>query len=271
MKTLILTPYKRLQCGMYQLAKDLAKEFNGDIGTKHGSGIECKEYYNGKDYDEVITFLYPMHNFGKMMKRKFGTKWICYDQKIPPVTKQYFPNFWRRQAMKYINWRNNTTMKGADEYWDVTEREQKPRWNEKHKWIVDLKTDMYENIDLIKPYALYLGRTTDYKNYGWLQKTMKELNIPLLHPEDVHDNAIHLFLSHTKMLVTASIWEGFGRPVMEAETLGIPAVAYDVGAHKRHIKKGICVPLDINNMEKSEEKFKETILKVYNQNLSKRS
>ena len=68
----------------------------------------------------------------------------------------------------------------------------------------------------------------------------------------------------SKRLVTASIWEGFGRPVMEAETLGIPAVAYDVGAHKRYIKKGICVHLDINNMQKSEEDFKKAVLKVWN-------
>ncbi len=35
MKTLILTPNKNEMCGMYQLAKDLAKEFDGDIKTKN--------------------------------------------------------------------------------------------------------------------------------------------------------------------------------------------------------------------------------------------
>ena len=34
MKTLILTPNKVEMCGMYQLAKDLAKGFDGVVGTK---------------------------------------------------------------------------------------------------------------------------------------------------------------------------------------------------------------------------------------------
>ena len=34
MKTLILTPNKTEMCGMYQLVKDLAKEFNGFVATK---------------------------------------------------------------------------------------------------------------------------------------------------------------------------------------------------------------------------------------------
>ena len=93
---------------------------------------------------------------------------------------------------------------------------------------------------------------------------MKELDIHLLHPNDVDDNTLYALLRNAKLLVTASIWEGFGRSVMEAEALSIPAVAYDVGAHKRYIKKGICIPLDINNMKKSEEEFKKAVLKVWN-------
>ena len=49
--------------------------------------------------------------------------------------------------MKYIAWRNNVTMQGADEYWDVTEREQKPRWSERKVAKAPLSD-----------YAIYLGR-----------------------------------------------------------------------------------------------------------------
>ena len=256
--TLILTPNKNEQCGMYQLAKDLAKEFDGEIITKKNvillkhTGRYFKEYPNTKI--KVITLLYPMHKWGKWLKEFYNAYWICYDQKIPPITKTYFPNFWRRQAMRYINWRNNATMKGADEYWNVTEREQKPRWTEKSKIKI-------ANAN----YATYIGRRTDYKNFNWLQETMKELNIDF-QPSELNESdlGIHTLISNAKMLVTASLWEGYGRPVMEAETLGIPAVAYDVGAHKRCIKKGICVPLNIDNMEKSEELFMESILEVWN-------
>jgi len=244
-KTLILTPNKTEMCGMYQLSKELAKEFDGDIGFK-GEVIHYTEY------DHVITLLYPMHLYGQDAKRH-GAKWICYDQKIPPTTKLYFPNFWRRQYMKFFTWLNNRSMKGADEYWDVTEREQKPRWTEKLKVITNKEK-----------YAVCVGRTTDYKNYDWLVKTMKDLNILYYHPENVSDEELHILLSNAKMLVTASLWEGYGRPVMEAEALSIPAVAYDVGTHKKHIKKGTCVCLDINNMKKSEDDFKKTVLKVWN-------
>ena len=254
MKTLILTPNRTEGCGMFQLAKDLAKEFDGKVYTKHGR-IPHDEFFQ---YTQVITFLYPMHSHGKYLKENYGFKWICYNQGIPPINKTYFPDFWRRQAMRYINWRNNATMQGADEYWNVTEREQKPRWKRKIKntpnYIVPLK-----DFD----YACYIGRRTDYKNYDWLLKTCKDYGIPLLCSNNNKDEEIHALISNAKMLVTASLWEGYGRPVMEAEALGIPAVAYDVGAHKRHIKKGICVHLDINNMKKSEEDFKKALLKIW--------
>ena len=252
MKTLILTPNRNLQCGMYQLAKDLAKEFDGEVWTK-GQKIPNEKLW---EFKRVITLMYPMHKHGKYLKENHGLKWICYDQKIPPVTKTYFPNFFRLQAMRYINWRNNITMKGADEYWDVTEREQKPRWIEKHKDKLhkDATSKFYRD-----GYALYLGRRTDYKNFDWLQKTMQELNIPLLTPKNpLPDDDIWSLISNAKLLVTASLWEGYGRPVMEAQALGIPVVCYDVGAHKKHIKKGICVPVG------DKEAFKNAVLKIWN-------
>ena len=60
MKTLILTPNKTEMCGMYQLAKDSAKEFDGDIKTKKD---EIGDLF-WVDYDTIITLLYPMHKYG---------------------------------------------------------------------------------------------------------------------------------------------------------------------------------------------------------------
>ena len=249
-KPLILTPNKNVQCGMFQLAKGLATEMNGEVWFK-GQKIPLNKLC---EFKQVVTFMYPMHKHGKRLKDIFGWKWIVYNQGIPPVTKTYFPNFFRRQAMRYINWRNNITMQGADEYWDVTEREQKPRWTDKS----------HTKVIKGKEYALYIGRRTDYKNFDCLQKIMQELRIPFRFSDNWSDELTHQYLSNAKMLATASIWEGYGRTPQEAEALGIPAVAYDVGAHKRHINKGICVPLDINNMKKSEEAFKKAVLEVWN-------
>src|SRR3990167_9285409 len=267
-KTLILTPNKEEVCGMYQLAKDLAKEFDGDIITK--KYVYLLKYYNehlnrvfAKPYDTIITFLYPMHKWGRYMKENYGLKWICYDQKIPPATKLYFPNFFRRQYMKVFTWLNNRSMKGADEYWDVTEREQKPRWTEKIGLTPEIvKRYGSKGINLLKDYYIYTGRTTNYKNFYKLKSLIQELKITLVHPENESDEVIHALLSHAKLFVSMSLWEGFGRGVMEMEALRNPAVAYDVGTHKRHIKKGICVPLDVNNIKKSEKEFKEAVLEV---------
>ena len=266
MKTLILTPNKNEMCGMYQLAKDLAKELNADIRTKEDK-LLYEDLYD-KKYKEVITFLYPMHKHGRYLKKYFNLTWICYDQGIPPVTKVYFSNFWRRQYMKVFNKLNIWSMKGADEYWDIKTTWQKPRWTKKHIFQKGLQHCIYQNIDITKPYTIYLGRTTDYKNFRWLKNLMKDLNIPLLHPENVADEYIWQFLSHSKILITASLWEGYGRPVMEAEDSGIPAVSYDVGTHKQNTKRGICVSLDINNIQKSEEEFKKAIVKIWNREVN---
>jgi|SRR3990167_2206520 len=267
-KTLILTPNNTEMCGMYQLAKDLAKEFDGEIRTKSD-----KDYFwddiglvtDEEEYKQVISLLYPMHLYAKRIKKYHKIKWICYDQKIPPITKLYFPNFWRRQYMKVFTWLNNRSMIGADEYWDVTEREQKPRWTEKIDLTpVIIKKYGSMGINLLDYYAINTGRTTDYKNFDKLKALMENLKIPLVHPENEPDWIIHALLSKAKLFVSMSLWEGFGRGVMEMEALGKSAVAYDVGAHKKHIKKGVCVPLNINNMKKSEELFEKAVLEVWN-------
>lgn len=229
MNTLILTPNNEVVCGMYQLAKDLAEELDADISTREDIYELMHQYDRMMDiYDRVITFLYPMHSIGRKLRQR-GLRWVCYDQGIPPVTKEYFPDFFRRWSMKYVSWQNRRTMEGADEYWDVTERPQKPRWTKKSTRRINER------------YALYLGRRTDYKNYEWLKKTCEQLKIPLVAPFEWSDEQVHDYLSNARMLVTASTWEGYGRPVMEAEALGVPAVCFNVGAHKRHVKKGICV------------------------------
>ena len=197
MKTLILTPNANKMCGMYQLAKDLAKEFNADIRTRDN-------YLPIADYDTLITFLHPMHELGRKAK-EMGKKWICYDQQVPPATKQNYPNFFRRQYHRLFAWINTRSMRGADEYWELSEREQKPKWTEKKKTLRRVDIEMF---------GIYLGRRTDYKNFNWLEKTMADLNIPFRYSNNWTDDEIYGWLSDAKMLVSASLWEGYGRPVM---------------------------------------------------------
>lgn len=243
MKIMIATPNKTEMCGMYQLAKDLAKELNADIITKEDNP-------DLQNYDKIITFLYPMHKLGKKAK-KIGKRWICYDQKVPEPNKQHFPNFFRRQYMKVFYWFNEQSKQGADEYWELSEIEQKPRWTEK----IPLPFKIYKGVDLTKPYFIYTGRTTDYKNFEWLQQTMNELEIPFVHPENESDEIVHALLSNACGYATASVWEGYGRPVMEAQALGIPVVCFDTGVHKKLVKKGFVV--ENHNFYLFKEKLKE--------------
>ena len=244
MKRLILTPNKEKVCGMYQIAKDL----NGDIATlKIKSPLyhlfPLLDSFNFKDYDEVITLIYPMHLFGRRAKKK-GKKWICYDMKVPEP--KHFKGFWRRQYISLFYKLNEWSKKGANEYWDLSEFHPKPRYTKKKGLTEELRVwikSRYGLDDL--NYAIYIGRITDYKNYDWLKGTMKELKIPLVYPKDIMemvriptDDDIHRLLSNAKILVTASEWEGDGRPVMEAQALGIPVVCFDVGTHKKNVKKG---------------------------------
>lgn len=250
MKRLILTPNKDEMCGMYKVAKTL----KGDIET-HPYRSPLMKLLFPKDrrlsepnimefkyYDEVITLLYPMHLLGKEAKKQ-GVKWIVYDQEVPPA--KLFKSFWKRQYIKLFKNLNNRSMKGADEYWKLSEIEQKPLFNGKVK-LIDY-TD--------KVFAIYIGRDEGYKNVKWLKNTCKELGIELMYPQGVSDELIHGLLSNATLLVTASVWEGYGRPVMEAQALGIPVVCFDTGVHKKLVKKGFVVPNHNFNMFK--EKVKE--------------
>ena len=254
MERLILTPNENRMCGMYQLAKSL----DGDIGTVRIKNrlVRLLMFYfpflintrSLKDYDEVVTFLYPTHLIGKKAK-KLGKKWICYDQKVP--NPYLFKNFWRRQYMKIFLLFNEITKQGADEYWELDKIKQEPRYCFE---IVDDYCECHSSHRRKNPnkccerckknYAIYIGRTEDYKNFDWLKDTMDKLKIPLIHPINEPDNVLQALLSNAKLLVTASLWEGYGRPVMEAQALGIPVVCYDVGVHKKLVKNGYVIPVE---------------------------
>lgn len=246
MTTAIITPNENQMCGMFQLAKDLAVEFNGKVLTK-----DTIYPFWTKDFKQVITLLYPVHQYGKIGKSR-GLKWICYDQEVPEPNKLHFPNFFRRQYMKWFSWVNQRSKKGADDYWELSQRKQKPRWT-----IPKIFTDKQKEkfATGFADYAIYIGRTTDYKNYDWLEKIMKELYIPLIHPIDADDNLLCYLLSNAKLFVTASIWEGYGRSVMEAQALGITTVCFDTGVHKRLVKKGFVIPN--GNFKMFKDKVKE--------------
>ena len=68
------------------------------------------------------------------------------------------------------------------------------------------------------------------------------------------------FYSACDCYVTASLWEGFDMPVVEAQACGKSVVAFNVCSHPEVVKKGILVkPKDING-------FANAIIKLLKKN-----
>ena len=70
------------------------------------------------------------------------------------------------------------------------------------------------------------------------------------------------FYSACDCYVTASLWEGFDMPVVEAQACGKSVVAYDVCSHPEVVKKGILVKA------KDTKGFATAILKIISKNLN---
>ena len=67
---------------------------------------------------------------------------------------------------------------------------------------------------------------------------VNELKIEFLCSNNNTDDDVWNLLSNADLFVTASTWEGYGRPVMEAQALGIPTVCFDTGAHRDNMEHG---------------------------------
>ena len=50
-----------------------------------------------------------------------------------------------------------------------------------------------------------------------------------------HPERMPAYYSALDIYATASKWEGFDLPIVEAAWHGVPAVAYNVGAHGEHV------------------------------------
>ena len=88
----------------------------------------------------------------------------------------------------------------------------------------------------------------------------KEYQKNIIYFGAVSDADLGFLFDSCDVYVTASTWEGFGLPVVEAQLLGKPVVAFEVGAHKEVVKNGeagiLVEPFDT-------KKFAETMIEVY--------
>lgn len=80
----------------------------------------------------------------------------------------------------------------------------------------------------------------------YIKKLKKIANKNVIFAGFVPDKELPCYYAACDIYTTASLWEGFDMPIVEAYECGTPTVAFDIGAHKEVIKKGILVkPKDI--------------------------
>jgi glycosyltransferase involved in cell wall biosynthesis len=124
---------------------------------------------------------------------------------------------------------------------------------------------------LKKPVLLYVGRISPHKGihilleaFGEVKKELPDARLVIVGKHTfgsysnklkkiasriggivfagfVPDEELPAYYGACDVYVTASLWEGFDIPIVEANTLGKPSVAFRVGSHAEVLKKGVLV------------------------------
>lgn len=124
----------------------------------------------------------------------------------------------------------------------------------------------HKGVDLlIKSFHILLKRMPDAKllivgkhTFGAYSKRLKDIAGPsVIFTGFVSDNDLPEYYGACDAYATASLWEGFDMPLVEAQACGKPVVAFDIGPHKELIDdRGILVPpKDILQFSKALEKI----------------
>lgn len=120
-------------------------------------------------------------------------------------------------------------------------------FNSKEKYItyigrLDYHNNPYKNTSLLMNIAKEIGAPEKYKvlGIGFPENNIQEE----LYEQGVYSVAnatpeeLATFLSHSYLYCSPSLWEGFNLPLLEAQTLGIPVVAFNLPAHQEIVKDG---------------------------------
>jgi len=100
--------------------------------------------------------------------------------------------------------------------------------------IYKMKKNEYPDSKLI-----IVGKST-FK--GYFKKLLSMADEDIIFTGFVDDNDLPAYYAVSDVYVTASSAENFNLPAVEAQACGKPVVAFDIGAHKEVVQKGILVP-----------------------------
>lgn len=108
-----------------------------------------------------------------------------------------------------------------------------------HKGI-HLLIESFKIVQITYPDAkLLIGGKHTFPKYSKKLKALSNKNI--IFTGFINDNELPQFYAACDIYTTASLWEGFDIPIVEAFHTGKPSVAFDVGSHPEVLKKGILV------------------------------
>ncbi len=235
-----------------------------------------------KNYDIVISHLYPMNTLASKAKNKNNKIKYIYHNAGVGITETY--SFLEKLYLKIFNYLTNKTIRNADEVISISnflrkELKKETGINSKVEYIPIDKKRFHRGINKNKirkkyniknePVLLYVGRISPHKGIHLLIKSFKMVqkkypkakliiagkhtfpryskklkkiaNKNVIFTGFVPDNKLPYYYAACDIYTTASLWEGFDIPIVEAYNIGKPTVAFNIGSHPEVIKKGILV------------------------------
>jgi len=143
-----------------------------------------------QEYDEVISFLYPMTIFATTANKYYGIKYTYYN--VGVAYPEIFGSLYERLYMRLFNFFTNFTVKNADNAISISDFLRKQLKKEvgldsKVKYVkVDPKVyhknlskkridEVKRKHDLKKPVLLYVGRLSPHKGVHLLLEAFKEV------------------------------------------------------------------------------------------------
>ncbi len=252
-----------------------------------------------RDFDEIISFMYPMTILACNAKKKFNKRYIYYDMGI--AFPELFFKLSERIYLRIFRWLTKQTIKSADKAICISgflkqelQKEvnlpaeikyvniDKKRFN---KNISKAKADeIKKKFDIKGKMLLYVGRISPHKGIHLLIKAFKIVNekfpdaklvivgkhtfddyskkLKALANENVifagfvPDGELPYYYKAADLYTTATLWEGFDIPAVEAQAAGKKVVAFNIGSHPEVIKDGTLV--EPGNVEK----FADAVLRL---------
>lgn len=251
-----------------------------------------------KNYDIIISHLYPMNIFAYKAKKKNKKLKYIYHNAGVGIVGTY--SFLEKLYLKIFNHLTNITIRNADEVISISNFLRKKLKREtgidsKVEYIHIDKKRFHKGINgkIIRkkykiknePVLLYVGRISPHKGIHLLinsfklvqkeypkakliivgkhtfpkytKKLKKIANKNVIFAGFIKDKDLPDYYAACDVYTTASLWEGFDMPIVEANNMGKPSVAFRVGSHPEVIRKGILVK------EKDIKGFAEAVKRLF--------